>query len=51
MPAIAPFLLAAAAGGLVGFGAGRGTEGLGEIVKWGVIGGVGFVAWQALRKG
>lgn len=36
--------------GLLGFGLGGGFSGLGNILKYGVIGGVGYFAYKELRK-
>lgn len=32
-----PLILAAGAGGVAGFAVGRGTEGVGNVVKWGGV--------------
>jgi hypothetical protein len=45
MPIIAVF----AVGAVAGFFVGRGTEGLGNLVKWGVIGTGGYVAAKHLK--
>lgn len=39
-----PFLIVAAFAGVVGFVAGKGVEGTGNVIKWAVIGGGGYLA-------
>ena len=44
-----PLAGAAATGGFLGFGVGSGVSGVGNIVKWGVIGGVAYLVWKRLK--